>query len=130
MNFDDTARIWGPSEKLWPALFVAPSKAATRLCLDCRKVVVEGTKRYCSKCAAARHRAAKRKSARKRRLNVDKTENSPIRAETLTPADKRPRYSDSKTSVSGSVLSTRVKQWRASALEARESLTVKGGSAS
>jgi hypothetical protein len=40
MNFDDTARFWGPSEKLWPELFVAPSKAATMLCRDCRKVVV------------------------------------------------------------------------------------------
>jgi len=29
IKFDDTARYWGPSEKLWPELFVAPSKAAT-----------------------------------------------------------------------------------------------------
>jgi len=129
MNFDDTARFFGPSEKLWPELFAAPGKAATRLCLDCRKVVVEGTKRYCSKCAAARHRAAKRKSARKRRLNVDKTENSPIRAETLTRADKRPRYSDSKTSVSGCCLSTR-QAIAGSALEARESVEVQGGAVS
>lgn len=64
MNFDDTARIWGPSEKLWPELFVAPSKAGTTLCRDCRKVVVEGIRRYCGRCALKRKLASTRRSKR------------------------------------------------------------------
>jgi len=29
MNFDDTARFFGPSDKLWPELFAPPSKDAS-----------------------------------------------------------------------------------------------------
>src|SRR3981081_2706026 len=50
MNFDDTARFFGSSKKLWPELFIAPSKAM-RLSRDCRKVIVEGIRRYCGRCA-------------------------------------------------------------------------------
>jgi hypothetical protein len=95
MNFDDTARFWGPSEKLWPELFVAPSKVATTLCRDCRKVVVEGIRRYCGRCALKRKLASTRESKRaKRGLNGRKTANSLIRAEALTHAEKGGRCSD------------------------------------
>jgi hypothetical protein len=95
MKFDDTARYWGPSEKLWPELFVAPSKAATVLCRDCHKVVVEGIRRYCGRCALKRKLASTRESKRaKRGLNGRKTENSLIRAEALTHAEIKGRCSD------------------------------------
>jgi hypothetical protein len=64
MNFDDTARFFGPSEKMWPELFAAPSKAAKMLCRDCRKVVVPGIKRYCGRCARIRKLASNRESYR------------------------------------------------------------------
>ena len=54
MNFDDTARFFGPSNKLWLELFAPPSKRATRRCRECRKVEVAGIKRFCSKCAYKR----------------------------------------------------------------------------
>ena len=76
MNFDDTARFFGPSEKLWPELFAAPDKAAITLCRDCRKVNVEGIRRYCGRCAIKRKLAKTRESKRaKRSLNGRKTEN-------------------------------------------------------
>ena len=55
MKFDDTARFFGPSEKLWPELFAAPGKLAKRCCRDCRKVVVEGIRRFCGPCAIKRN---------------------------------------------------------------------------
>jgi hypothetical protein len=102
MNFDDTARFWGPSEKLWPELFGAPSKVATTLCRDCRKVAVEGIRRYCERCALKRKLASTRRSKRaKRGLNGRKTENSPIGVEVLTKAETSGRYDDPQTSSSG-----------------------------
>jgi hypothetical protein len=95
MNFDDTARYWGPSEKLWPELFVAPSKAATMLCRDCRKIVVSGIRRYCELCARKRKLTSTRESKRaKRCLNGRKTANSPVGTETLTNVKTAIRYDD------------------------------------
>lgn len=95
MNFDDTARFFGPSEKLWPDLFTPPSKAAIVLCRDCREVAVSGIRRFCGRCAAKRKRASTRESlCAKRRLNVRKTENSPIRGEALTNVKNANRYRD------------------------------------
>src|SRR5438067_10772892 len=85
MKFDDTARFFGPSEKLSPELFAPLSKTAIVLCRDCREVAVSGIRRFCGRCAARRKRASTRESVRaKRGLDVRKTENSPLRAETLT----------------------------------------------
>ena len=64
MNFDDTARFFGPSHKLNPELFAPPNKTATMLCRDCHKVVVPGIKRYCGRCARIRKLANNRKSYR------------------------------------------------------------------
>src|SRR5437588_11572340 len=84
MNFDDTARFFGPSHKLNPKLFAPPSKAIL-LCQDCREVTVCGIRRFCGRCAAKRKRASTRASLRaKRDLNVRKTENSLVGVETLT----------------------------------------------
>jgi hypothetical protein len=93
VNFDDTARFCGPGEKLWPCLFGAPGKVATRLCRDCRKAAVEGIRRYCARCALKHKLASTRSSKRaKRGLNGRKTENSPIGAEALTHAEIQIRY--------------------------------------
>jgi len=43
LRIDDTARYWGPSEKLWPELFAPPTKTAIVLCRDCREVAVSAT---------------------------------------------------------------------------------------
>jgi hypothetical protein len=64
MNFDDTARYLGSSQKLWPELFAAPSMVATKLCRRCRKVAVEGIRRYCGPCALKNKLASTRKSKR------------------------------------------------------------------
>jgi hypothetical protein len=108
MNFDDTARFWGPSEKLWPELFATPGKVATKLCRDCRKVNVEGIRRYCERCAQKRKLAFTRESKRRKRgLNGRKTVNSPIAAEALTKAEMSGRYDDPPTSIPRSFSSTR-----------------------
>jgi hypothetical protein len=57
-----------------------------RLCRDCRKVQVEGIKRYCVACAKSRKREANRRSIRKHRSSVRKTGFSPVGAEALTNA--------------------------------------------
>jgi hypothetical protein len=95
MNFDDTARYLGPSQKLWPELFAAPSMVATKLCRRCRKVAVEGIRRYCGPCALKNKLESTRKSKwAKRGLNGRKTENSPIGNEVLTKAEMSDRYDD------------------------------------
>ena len=92
MNFDDTARFFGPSEKLWPELFAPPSTRATKLCRRCCNVAVSGIRRYCGKCAHARKLEATRESKRaKRGLNGRKTKNSLIRIEALTHAENKTR---------------------------------------
>jgi hypothetical protein len=108
MKFDDTARFWGPSEKLWPDLFVAPSKVATKHCRDCRKVVVEGIRRYCERCALKRKLALTRESKhRKRGLKGRKSECSPTGAEALTKPEMSGCYDDPPTSIPRSFSSTR-----------------------
>jgi hypothetical protein len=100
MNFDDTARFVGPSNKLWPELFAPPSKCATKVCRECRRVEVQGIKRYCGKCAAKRQRKSHRDAMwRKRRSSVTKTENSPAGAEALRTRENQVRYDDPKSSV-------------------------------
>jgi hypothetical protein len=95
MNFDDTARFFGPSEKLWPELFAAPDKAAITLCRDCRKVAIEGIRRYCGRCALKRKLSSTRESKRsKQGLNGRKTANSPVGAEALTHAENKVRCPD------------------------------------
>jgi hypothetical protein len=97
MNFDDTARYLGPSQKLWPELFAAPSMVATKLCRRCHKVAVQGIRRYCTHCALKRKLASTCKSKwAKRRLNGRKTENSPIEAEALTKAEMSDGYDDTQ----------------------------------
>ena len=100
MNFDDTARFFGPSDRLWPDLFRPPVKRATKLCLDCRKREVKPRQKYCHVCAKNRKRESDRRHARaKRRLEVGKTENSPIDVEALTKAENQLGYADSKTPI-------------------------------
>jgi hypothetical protein len=195
MNFDDTDRFFGPSERLWPELFaprstkaapkegqflclicstpmqwggamqvtggrrvetrdrngktfsqwncprcgffykplkpgnipekhryaaptgICPSapltKEVTRMCRGCGRVQVSGRQRYCGKCAHARHLKAKRESIRrKRRLNVDKIENSLIGTQTLTHTKSRGRYDHPRTSFLESEMSTQKPQER------------------
>jgi len=95
MKFDDTARFFGLSEKLWPELFAAPGKLAKRRCRDCKKVVVEGIRRFCGPCAIRRKLAKTRESKRaKRGLNGRKTQNSLVGAEALSDAEIQGRCSD------------------------------------
>ena len=102
MNFDDTARIFGPSHKLWPELFVAPKQGATRLCRDCRRVEVAGNSLFCGRCAHKRKLASTRESKRARRgRDGRKVAFSPIRAEALTKAKTKGRYCDPQTAKSG-----------------------------
>jgi hypothetical protein len=64
MNFDDTARFFGPSDKLWPELFRPPVRQGTKLCLDCRKREVKPRQKYCRVCARNRKRESDRRHAR------------------------------------------------------------------
>src|SRR6266480_1100891 len=63
MNFDDTARFFGPSEKLWPELFAkgGPKKLlrpgaqpfsdyGVMICPECRVVMYHSTTEYCPSC--------------------------------------------------------------------------------
>ena len=93
MNFDDTARFLGPSNKLWPELFAAPKRHATRLCRDCRRVTVGGIQRFCGKCAHKRKLADNRESYRKAKsLNSGKTARGTLDYEALANADLDARY--------------------------------------
>jgi len=60
------------------------ASAIKRLCGACRKCEVTGLKRFCRSCAEKRERAGDRLRKRKSRLDVRKTENSPIQAKALT----------------------------------------------
>ena len=89
--------LFGPSQKLWPELFAAPSMGATKLCRRCHKVAVQGIRRYCTHCALKRKLASTCKSKwAKRRPNGRKTENSPIGNEALTKAKMSDRYDDTQ----------------------------------
>jgi hypothetical protein len=102
MNFDDTARFFGPSDKLWPDLFRPPHKRVTKLCLDCRKREVRPRQKYCPDCASKHKRESNRRHIRRKRgLDVRKLANSPIGAETLTKAEKQVGYPNPKASFLG-----------------------------
>ncbi len=97
MNFDDTARFFGPSEKLWPELFATANKTATKLCRHCRKVKVEGIRRYCGSCAHKRKLEATRDSKRANRgRDGRKIENSLIGAQALMDAENKVRCVDTR----------------------------------
>src|SRR5262245_44240607 len=103
MNFDDTARFFGPSNKLWPELFAPPSKHAIRMCRDCRKREVRPRQKYCPDCARKKKRESNRRHIRRKRgLDVGKVANSPAGAEGLTKAEKQVGYPYPKPSISGS----------------------------
>ena len=81
--------------------------AVKRLCLDCRKREVQLRQKYCRVCARNRKRESDRRHARaKRRLDVGKTENSPIGVEALTKAENKVRYTDSKPPILASSFPT------------------------
>jgi len=78
--------------------------AITKLCLGCRRVAVEGIKRYCGKCAHKRKLVANNRSRRARQgLKGGKTENSPLQAEALTHADLSDGYLDPQAPKTGPV---------------------------
>jgi hypothetical protein len=85
-----------------------PTKTeAKRMCLQCRRVEVEGIARFCGKCALVRKRESDRRHARtKRQSSVGKSENSPIGAEILTKPLHQVRYGNPQTSISDSGFST------------------------
>ena len=60
------------------------AKAFKKVCRTCRKVEVQGLKRYCEGCARKRNRALGRERVTKYRSRVTKTGFSPIAAEALT----------------------------------------------
>ena len=107
MNFDDTARFFGPSDKLWPLLFRPPDKRVTKLCLDCRKREVRPRQKYCPDCARKHKRESNRRHIRRKRgLDVGKVANSPIGAEPLTKAEKQVGYPNPKAPILGSSFPT------------------------
>jgi len=107
MNFDDTARFFGPSDKLWPDLFSPPDKRATKLCLDCRKREVRPRQKYCPVCSKIRNREQKREHMRRKRgSDVEKVANSPIGAEALTRLENEDRYDDPQAAKTTSNFST------------------------
>jgi hypothetical protein len=98
--------VAGTIPKQYQAKVSEPLQSVTKLCLDCRRVVVSGIKRYCAKCLSARQRKVKRESARKRRSNVDKTKNSLVHAEVVTHAELTDSYNHPQTSFLESEMST------------------------
>jgi hypothetical protein len=98
--------VAGTIPKQYQAKLSEPSQSVTKLCLDCRRVVVGGIKRYCAKCLSARQRKVKRESARKRRSNVDKTKNSLIGAQAFTHGELSGGYNHPQTPFLASEIST------------------------
>jgi len=85
---------------------VGPQRAI-KLCRDCKKREVEPRKRYCARCAKIRKRESKRRHMREKRgLAVEKTEISPIGAQTLTKAEVTNSYHHPQTSISDASFST------------------------
>jgi len=100
MNFDDTARFFGPSDKLWPGLFRPPDKRMTKLCKRCRKREVRPRQEYCPDCARKQKRDSNRRHIRRKRgLDVGKLANSPTGAEALTKPETQGGYDYPKTSL-------------------------------
>jgi hypothetical protein len=85
-----------------------PSKTeAKRMCLQCRKVEVEGKAKYCEGCGLKRKLASTRESKRsKRGLKGRKTENSPVGVEALTKPEIQDGYSYLKPSILASSFSS------------------------
>jgi hypothetical protein len=128
VNFDDTARFFGPSDKLWPDLFRPPDRRVTKLCLDCRRREVRPRQWYCPDCARKNKRDSNRRHIRRKRgLDVGKLANSPIRAEALTKAEKQVGYPYPKTSISGSSFPTGQRAATRNARE-KESISLPGES--
>jgi hypothetical protein len=96
---------------------------AKRMCLQCRRVEVEGIARFCGKCALVRKRESDRRHARtKRQSSVGKSENSPIGVEALTKAETSGRYDDPQTSISGCSFSSTRHRTAQAVSETQESL--------
>ena len=86
---------------------IPSKKEAKRMCLQCRRIEIEGIARFCEKCALRRKLASTRRSKRsKQGLNGRKSEISPIHAEALTKPENQVRYNDPKTSFSTSSFPT------------------------
>jgi hypothetical protein len=79
MNFDDTARFFGPSDRLWPDLFRPPQRKIKRVCLGCRRIEMRSRQKYCPKCYQ-KHRNQLRRAALSGRIGL----NTPLEAEALT----------------------------------------------
>jgi hypothetical protein len=101
-----------------------PTKTeAKRMCLQCRRVEVEGIARFCGKCALVRKRESDRRHARtKRQSSVGKSENSPIGVEALTKAETSGHYDDPQTSSSGCSFSSTRHRTAQAVSETQESL--------
>ena len=67
MNFDDTAKFFGPSHVLHPELFLPAAKSKGRPCKECGRGDVYGIRRYCVRCADNRRLRANREARRKYR---------------------------------------------------------------
>ena len=86
--------------------FVRPQRSI-KLCRECKKHEVEPRKRYCPTCAKIRKRRFKREHMRrKRELDVEKQEISPIGAQALTKAKTTTDYHHPQTGIRGSTFST------------------------
>jgi hypothetical protein len=101
MNFDDTARFFGPSDNLWPDLFRPEDKRATKLCLNCHKRKLRTRQKYCPPCASNRKRESNRRHIRRKRgFDVGKLGNSPIGVEAVTKPETQGGYDYSQMSIS------------------------------
>jgi hypothetical protein len=71
------------------------AKGFKKVCRICRKVEVQGLKRYCEGCSRTRNRVLGRERVTKYRSRVTKTGFSPIAAEALTKPDSTGCYGSS-----------------------------------
>ena len=86
---------------------IPSKKEAKRMCLQCRRIEIEGIARFCEKCALRRKLASTRRSKRsKQGLNGRKSEISPIGAEALTKPKIQGGYDDPQTAKTASNFST------------------------
>jgi hypothetical protein len=90
MNFDDTARFFGPSDRLWPELFRPPQREIKRVCLGCRRSEMRPRQKYCPKCYL-KHRNELRRAAGAGR-EVAELGEAPLQAEALTNAQMPSGY--------------------------------------
>jgi len=70
---------------------VSSKATGKRMCLNCRRIQVQGRARFCHKCAERRKRQSYRLSKRQSRLDVQKLAISLVRAEALTNAGRTRR---------------------------------------